>query len=53
MKHTAFVDQEDGIRLKEKVAEWIRENEDRILEIVDIEYSKNGSTYLATITYLD
>ncbi len=53
MKHAAFVDQEDGIRLKEKVAEWIRENEERILEIVDIQYIQNGSLYIATITYLD
>lgn len=53
MKHAAFVDQEDGLNLKEKVAEWIRENEECILEIIDIEYSQNGSIYIATITYLD
>ncbi len=53
MKHAAFVDNEDGLKLKEKVAEWIRENEDYILEIVDIEYTQKDNIYIATITYID
>lgn len=53
MKHAAFVDNEDGLSLKERVAEWIRDNEDDILEIIDIEYSQKGNLYIATITYLD
>ena len=53
MKHAAFIQYEDGSKLKEKVAEWIRENEDYILEIVDIEYTEKDSMYIATITYLD
>jgi low affinity Fe/Cu permease len=53
MKHAAFVQYDDDSKLKEKVEEWIRENEDNILEIVDIEYAQKDSIYIATITYLD
>jgi uncharacterized membrane protein YgaE (UPF0421/DUF939 family) len=53
MKHASFIQYEDGSKLKEKVAEWIRENEDDILEIIDIEYTEKDSVYIATITYLD
>lgn len=53
MKHAAFVQYEDGSKLKEKVAEWIRENEEDILEIIDIEYTQRDSVYIATITYID
>lgn len=53
MKHAAFVQYDDDSKLKEKVEEWIRENEDNILEIVDIEYTQKDSIYIATITYLD
>jgi low affinity Fe/Cu permease len=53
MKHAAFVQYDDDTKLKEKVEEWIRENEDNILEIVDIEYTQRDSIYIATITYLD
>lgn len=53
MKHAAFVQYEDGSKLKEKVAEWIRDNEENILEIIDIEYTQRDSVYIATITYID
>lgn len=53
MKHAAFIQYEDSSKLKEKVAEWIRNNEDDILEIVNIEYTEKDSVYIATITYLD
>lgn len=53
MKHAAFVQYDGDSKLKEKVEEWIRENEDKILEIVDIEYTQRDSIYIATITYLD
>ncbi len=53
MKHAAFVDNENGLTLKERVAEWIRDNEDDILEIINIEYTQKGNIYVATISYLD
>lgn len=53
MKHEAFVQYGDGSKLKEKVEDWISRNEDRILEVVDIEYSNHDNIYIATITYLD
>lgn len=53
MKHAAFIQEGDGSQLKKKVEEWIEENRDNILEIVDIEYEESGNVYYATITYLD
>lgn len=53
MKHTTFIQEDSGSELKDKVEKWIARNEDRILEIVDIEYSQNGNVYYVTITYLD
>lgn len=53
MKHAAFVQHGDGSELKEKVEQWIVENEDKILEIVDIEYKQQDNLYIATITYFD
>jgi hypothetical protein len=53
MKHTSFIQENSGSELESKVKKWIDENEDRILEIVDIEYSQNGNVYYVTITYLD
>ena len=43
----------DSSELKGKVQEWIRDNEDKILKVVDIEYTERNSVFLATITYLD
>ena len=53
MKHIAFISERDGSSLKEKVEEWIEENKDLIIEVVDIEYSENANVYYATVTYLD
>lgn len=53
MKHASFVQYGDGSELKEKVENWIAENKDRILEIVDIEYTDNDGVFIATITYFD
>lgn len=53
MKHAAFIQENNGSDLKEKVEKWIAENENSILEIVDIEYTQSGNIYFATITYLD
>ena len=53
MKHAAFVMKCEEAILDQKVQEWIKENEDNILEIVDIEYSQRGDMCIATITYLD
>ncbi len=52
MKHAAFVQHGDGEKLKLKVEEWIEENRESILEIIDIEYEQNGGDiYTATITF--
>lgn len=45
MKHAAFIQEDNGAKLKDKVEKWISENEDSILEIVGIEYGKMG-TYI-------
>ena len=52
MKHISIVDYGD-CNVEEKVNQWILENEERLLEIVDIEYIEQGNMYLATITYLE
>lgn len=46
-----MVDHYDGASLEEQVNGWIVKNQDILLEIMDIEYSQIGNTYLATITY--
>jgi hypothetical protein len=46
-----MVDYKDGSSLEEKVNQWILENEDILLEIIDIEYTQHGNVYLAIITY--
>ena len=51
MKHATIVEYVDGSVLEDKVNEWIAENEQQILDIIDIEYSQHGNIYLATITY--
>ncbi|WP_176967827.1 hypothetical protein [Proteiniborus ethanoligenes] len=51
MKHMTFLEYDDGTGLKDKVAKWIAENEDGILEIIDIEYSQHGNIYMATVTF--
>ncbi len=53
MKHAAFIQEGSGSELEEKVKKWIKENEDSILEVVNIEYRQNGNIYYATIAYLD
>ncbi|WP_236914284.1 hypothetical protein [Clostridium sp. Cult2] len=53
MKYISMVDYGDGSNLEEKVNEWILENEENLLEIIDIEYTQHGNVYLATITYLE
>lgn len=51
MKHVSILEIGDGSTVEEKVNQWILENEDSILEIIDIEYIENGNMYVATITY--
>ncbi|KNF09567.1 hypothetical protein CLPU_2c00180 [Gottschalkia purinilytica] len=52
MKHVTIMEYTQGDSLKDKVDQWISENEHEILEIIDIEYSQRGDNiYLATITY--
>lgn len=53
MKFTTFYQQDNDEGLKEKVEAWIKDNEDDILEIVDVEYEYANNTYMAIITYLD
>lgn len=53
MKFTSFYQQDSDSGLKEKVEEWIRDNEENILEIVDVEYEYSNNTYIAIISYLD
>lgn len=53
MKHTAFIQEYNGRELEEKVIAWIAENEDRILEIIEIEYGQSEYIHFVTITYLD
>ncbi|MDD2447145.1 MAG: hypothetical protein PHY91_05610 [Tissierellia bacterium] len=53
MKHISIVQQDDEELLKEKVNEWIKSNEESIVEIVAIEYTNRNTLYVATITYLD
>ncbi len=48
-----IVDYDDGNILREKVDEWIGENEESILEVIDIDYSKQGNLYLAVVSYLE
>lgn len=48
-----IVDYQDGSTLREKVNEWIDENEENILEIVDIEYNQEGNLYFAIVSYLE
>lgn len=53
MEHITFlqVGEEEG--LKEKVTEWIRDNEDKVKEIIDIEYVQYGNQFTATITFIE
>lgn len=53
MKHMTIVDYSDGLDLKGKVYDWISENEEKILEIIDIEYENSGNIYYATVTYVE
>ncbi|OLS03101.1 hypothetical protein [Tissierella creatinophila] len=53
MKHIAFISEHDGSGLKAKVEQWIKENKEKVKEIVNIEYAENANVYYATITYLD
>ena len=51
MKYISMVDYNDGSSLKEKVDEWILENESYVKNIIDIEYTQYGNIYVAIITY--
>ncbi|WMM25495.1 hypothetical protein RBU61_02200 [Tissierella sp. MB52-C2] len=53
MKYMYIVDYKDGSALKEKVNQWIDENEENILEIIDIEYNQEGNLYFSIVTYLE
>lgn len=39
--------------LNEKVDEWLEENKNTILEIVDIEYQQYENVYVAIIRYIE
>lgn len=52
MKHMYIVDM-DGSSLRDKVDQWISENEEDILEMVDIEYTQEGTIYFAIVTYIE
>lgn len=49
----SFVSYEDGSHLKGKVDDWISDNEEDILEIVDIEYTQEGNVYVAIVSYIE
>lgn len=51
VKHMTIVDYGDGLDLKEKVYDWISKNEEKILEIIDIEYENSGNIFYAMVTY--
>ena len=51
VKHMTIVDYGDGSDLKEKIYDWISENEGEILEIIAIEYENSGNIFYATVTY--
>lgn len=53
MKHMYMIDYEDGSVLKEKVEDWIRENQEIIGEIIDIEYKNEAGVYFGVVTYLE
>lgn len=53
MKHMYMLDYEDGSALKEKVEEWIKENNENIDEIIDVECKKEAEVYFAVVTYLE
>lgn len=53
MKFMYIVEEGNGATLREKVNQWIDENEDIILEIVDIEYNQEGNIYFAIVSYLE
>lgn len=51
MEHISFLqNHEEGI--KEKVTEWIRDNDEKV-EIIDIEYVRYGNQFTATITFIE
>lgn len=52
MRHVTIIqDHDDSITLNEKIDMWIKDNEEEILEIIDIDWQKVGSFYMATVTY--
>ena len=51
MKHVTIVEGHGYSTLKDKVNEWISENESEILEMLAVEYEQHGEVYLARITY--
>lgn len=53
MKHMSIVEYNDGTGLKDKVDSWIAENEEKILEVIEVEYEQHGNLFVATITYIE
>lgn len=53
MKTVSIYQYGDGADLNDKVAEWIKENENNLVEIIDIEYQQYDNVYVATIRYIE
>ena len=53
MKTVSIFQYGDGSGLNDKIAEWIRDNENNIAEIIDIEYQQYENVYVATIRYIE
>lgn len=51
MKHVTIMEYKGYETLKQRVQDWISENQSYILEMMDIEYEQHGEVYLARITY--
>lgn len=53
MKTVSFYQYGDGSELNDKVVEWIKENENKIVEIIDIEFQQYDNVFVATIRYIE
>lgn len=53
MKFMHIVADGSGDTIKAKVEQWLKENEESILEMVDIEYNQEKGVYFAIISYFE
>ncbi|WP_159436155.1 hypothetical protein [Anaerosalibacter sp. Marseille-P3206] len=51
MRHMTIIDCNDGLDLEDKVYNWIEDNEEEILEVIDVEFENRGNIFFAIITY--